>query len=163
MSTHLCLASRKMDIDKQYRPGSDATEHGVWSGSTLFAFRTGIVIKYVNNKTIPTRLILERNRSKESTRHKWVNAYHMRKNLNFDAYIQYIFTPSLFQLTYGGASPLLSDRTRFPRLFRLVAPDSRYNLARLALAGHFNWKKIATINVALDYFSAVWYIPRQNI
>ena len=69
-----------------------------------------------------------------------------------------IFTSSLFQLTYGGASPLLSDRTRFPRLFRLVAPDSRYNLARIALARHFNWKKIATINVALDYFSAVWYV-----
>ena len=60
-----------------------------------------------------------------------------------------------FKVTYGGASPLLSDRERYPRLFRLVAPDSRYNLARIALAKYFNWRKIATLNVALDYFSAV--------
>ena len=58
-------------------------------------------------------------------------------------------------MTYGGASPLLSDRERFPRLFRLVAPDTRVNLARLATIRYFGWKKIATLNAALDFFSAV--------
>ena len=60
-----------------------------------------------------------------------------------------------FQITYGGASPLLSDRQIYPRLFKIEAPDSRFNLARIALSRHFNWKKVATMNVALDYFSAV--------
>lgn len=61
----------------------------------------------------------------------------------------------VFQITYGGASPLLSDRTRYPKLFKIEAPDSRFNLARIALAQHYGWKKLATLNVALDYFSAV--------
>ena len=61
----------------------------------------------------------------------------------------------VFQITYGGASPLLSDRERYPRMFKLEAPDSRFNLARIELARQFNWKKVATLNVALDYFSAV--------
>ena len=61
----------------------------------------------------------------------------------------------IFQITYSGASPLLSDREIYPRLFKLEASDSRFNLARIELARRFNWKKVATLNVALDYFSAV--------
>ena len=48
--THLCLASHKMGIGKQYRPRSDAAERGVWSGSTPFALNIGISIKYGSNK-----------------------------------------------------------------------------------------------------------------
>lgn len=59
------------------------------------------------------------------------------------------------QLSYAGASPLLSDRKKFPRFFRTLSSDTRYNLLRLALAREFGWKRIATLNVALDYFSAV--------
>ena len=66
----------------------------------------------------------------------------------------------LFQLGYGGASPLLSDRRRFPRWFRLVSPDTRYNLVRVALARAFGWKRLATINPALDYFSAVRFLRK---
>ena len=36
MITHSSLASHKWDLDKRCRPRSDATEFGVWSGSTLF-------------------------------------------------------------------------------------------------------------------------------
>ena len=61
----------------------------------------------------------------------------------------------LFQLSWGGASPLLSDRRLYPRFFRIAAPDTRFNYARIELARLFNWKKIATIHVSLDYFSAV--------
>ena len=35
--THLSPASLKWDTGKECRPGSDAAERGVWSGSTLFA------------------------------------------------------------------------------------------------------------------------------
>ena len=50
---HLCLSSHKWDIGKQYKPRSDAAERGVWSGSTLFAFTTGISIKHGNNQNWP--------------------------------------------------------------------------------------------------------------
>ena len=33
--THLCLVFNFWDIDQQSRPRSDATERGIWSGSTL--------------------------------------------------------------------------------------------------------------------------------
>ena len=36
MLTHLCLASRKRDIGKQWRPRSEATERDLWSGSTQY-------------------------------------------------------------------------------------------------------------------------------
>ena len=48
--THLCLASYKWDIDKQCRPRSDATERGVWLGSTVFALSTGISVQEGNNR-----------------------------------------------------------------------------------------------------------------
>ena len=35
--THIRLASHFWDLGKQCRPRSDATECGIWSGSTLFA------------------------------------------------------------------------------------------------------------------------------
>ena len=37
-SINLCLVSDTGDIGKQCRPKSDATEYGVWSGYTLFAY-----------------------------------------------------------------------------------------------------------------------------
>ena len=40
--THLFLKSHKRDIGQQCRPRSDATERGVWSGTTPFALATGI-------------------------------------------------------------------------------------------------------------------------
>ena len=47
-------------------------------------------------------------------------------------------------------------------MFKLEAPDSRFNLARIELARQFNWKKVATLNVALDYFSAVSTISNSD-
>ena len=47
--THTSLASHKRDIDKQYKPRSDAAERGVWSGSTLFALRSDLSTKHDNN------------------------------------------------------------------------------------------------------------------
>ena len=44
----LNLTAHKRDIDKQYRPRSDAAERGVWSGSTLFALRSEISTKHDN-------------------------------------------------------------------------------------------------------------------
>ena len=54
-----------MDIGKQCRPRSDAAKLGVWSGSTLFAFKVGISIKYGNIMSKQTSLLLEMDQSKE--------------------------------------------------------------------------------------------------
>ena len=65
--THLCIVSHKRAIGKRCRPKSDAAEHGVWSGSSLFALGTGISIKHNNNKQNKkkTVLLLEMDLSKE--------------------------------------------------------------------------------------------------
>ena len=78
----------------------------------------------------------------------------LRSSINWLLYTYYTF-----QISYGGASPVLSDRKRFPKLFRLHAQASRFNLARIALARYYNWKKVATLNVAQDYFSGVSWFP----
>ena len=54
-----------MDIGKQCRPRSDATERGVLSTSRLFALNTGISIKHGNDKY----LIKEMNLSKDLNKH----------------------------------------------------------------------------------------------
>lgn len=60
-----------------------------------------------------------------------------------------------FQLSWGASSPLLSDNEKFPRFFRVVAPETKANVAKVELARYFGWKRIATLNVALDYYSSV--------
>ena len=66
---HLYQASHKRDIGKQYRLRSDAIEHGVWSGSALFALTTGIsMINNNTKKAIQATLKLEMERSKETGR-----------------------------------------------------------------------------------------------
>ena len=50
MLIHLSLASHKRDIGKQCKPRSDASEHGIRSGSTLFALSSEIPTKYGNKK-----------------------------------------------------------------------------------------------------------------
>ncbi|XP_053374078.1 gamma-aminobutyric acid type B receptor subunit 1-like [Mercenaria mercenaria] len=62
---------------------------------------------------------------------------------------------NLTQLSYGSVSPVLADRERFPKFFRLSTPDQKHNAVRIALMEKYNWKKVATINQALDFFSAV--------
>ncbi|XP_060583760.1 gamma-aminobutyric acid type B receptor subunit 1-like [Ruditapes philippinarum] len=62
---------------------------------------------------------------------------------------------NLTQVSYESSSPVLSNRARFPRFFRLYPPDQKLNIARIALMKYFNWTMVATINEAREYFSAV--------
>ena len=48
--THFSRDTPKRVIGKQCRPRSDAAEHGIWSGSTLFALNKGISIKHSYNR-----------------------------------------------------------------------------------------------------------------
>lgn len=59
------------------------------------------------------------------------------------------------KFSYGSSSPILSDRKRFPRFFRLALPDQKLNPARIDLMKTFNWQRVATINQAMEFFSVV--------
>ncbi|XP_052793391.1 gamma-aminobutyric acid type B receptor subunit 1-like [Mya arenaria] len=69
------------------------------------------------------------------------------------AQVSYLW--NLTQLSYGSSSPILSDRKRFPKFFRIATPDQMVNEARIQLMREFNWKKVATIHQALEFFSVV--------
>ena len=59
------------------------------------------------------------------------------------------------QLSFGSSSPILSDTSRFPNFFRLAVPDQKHAAARIDLLEKYNWKKVATIHQALEFFSVV--------
>ncbi|XP_052793057.1 gamma-aminobutyric acid type B receptor subunit 1-like [Mya arenaria] len=60
---------------------------------------------------------------------------------------------NITQLAYAASSPILSDRERFRKFFRLSAPDTTMIPTRIDIMRTFNWKKIATIHEALEFFS----------
>ncbi|XP_045169714.2 gamma-aminobutyric acid type B receptor subunit 1-like [Mercenaria mercenaria] len=62
---------------------------------------------------------------------------------------------NLTQISFASTSPALSDRKRFPRFFRIGIPDQKLNPAKVDLMRQFNWKKVATINQAMEFFSTV--------
>lgn len=62
------------------------------------------------------------------------------------------------QLSFGSSSPILSDQSRFPKFFRIAAPDQKHTNARIDLLRKYNWMKVATIHQALEFFSVVSYI-----
>ena len=49
----------------------------------------------------------------------------------------------------------MSDRKRFPNFYRIDSPDHLLHPTMIALMKKYNWKKVATINQALEYFSSV--------
>ncbi|XP_052793612.1 gamma-aminobutyric acid type B receptor subunit 1-like [Mya arenaria] len=69
------------------------------------------------------------------------------------AQVSYLW--NLTQLSYGSSSPILSDRKRFPKFFRIVTPEQKVNEARIQLMRKFDWNKVATIHQALEFFSVV--------
>ncbi|XP_064613866.1 uncharacterized protein LOC135477596 [Liolophura sinensis] len=59
------------------------------------------------------------------------------------------------QISYISTSPALSDKSRFPRFFRLNAPDTKVNPARVEIIKQFGWKRVATIHQSLELFSTI--------
>lgn len=72
-----------------------------------------------------------------------------------EATAQVSYMWNLTQLSCETSSPILSDRTRFRWFFRLIMPDQKINIARIALLEHFNWMKVATVHQAREFFSAI--------
>lgn len=69
--------------------------------------------------------------------------------------IEISLTSFCFQLSFGGSSPVLSDRDRYPFFYRMGTPDQKYIMARIELMKKYNWSRIATIHQAIEFFSVV--------
>ncbi|KHJ41633.1 hypothetical protein D918_08280 [Trichuris suis] len=61
-------------------------------------------------------------------------------------------------LAYGASSPALSDRTRFPTLFRTHPSATIHNPTRIKLFKKFGWKKIAILQSVEEVFSSLSFL-----
>jgi gamma-aminobutyric acid type B receptor len=59
------------------------------------------------------------------------------------------------QLCYGASSPALSDRTRFPTLFRTHPSATVHNPTRIKLMEKFGWSRVAILQQAEEVFISV--------
>lgn len=58
----------------------------------------------------------------------------------------------MFQLCYGASSPALSDRNRFPTLFRTHPSATVHNPTRIKLMKKFGWSRVAILQQAEEVF-----------
>lgn len=70
-----------------------------------------------------------------------------------------------FQLCYGASSPALSDRNRFPTLFRTHPSATVHNPTRIKLLQKFGWSRVAILQQAEEVFISVsfarWFGPGE--
>lgn len=59
------------------------------------------------------------------------------------------------QLCYGASSPALSDRNRFPTLFRTHPSATVHNPTRIKLMEKFGWSRVAILQEAEEVFISV--------
>ncbi|CAG2067837.1 unnamed protein product, partial [Timema podura] len=64
---------------------------------------------------------------------------------------------NLVVLCYGASSPALSDRNRFPTLFRTHPSATVHNPTRIKLMEKFGWSRVAILQQAEEVF-----ISREN-
>ena len=62
---------------------------------------------------------------------------------------------NLVTVCYGASSPALSNRKRFPTLFRTHPSATLHNPTRISLMKKFKWTKIAILQEAEEVFSTV--------
>lgn len=67
----------------------------------------------------------------------------------------YIYHYILFQLCYGASSPALSDRNRFPTLFRTHPSATVHSPTRITLMKKFEWYRIAILQQTEEVFISV--------
>lgn len=62
---------------------------------------------------------------------------------------------SFVQLSYGGSSPALSNRERFPTFFRTHPSATVHNPTRVKVFQKFKWTQISTIQETQELFTSV--------
>ncbi|XP_070534990.1 gamma-aminobutyric acid type B receptor subunit 2-like [Ptychodera flava] len=60
---------------------------------------------------------------------------------------------NLLQLSYSSASPKLSDRSLFPKFFRVFPTEKVLNVVKFDMLKHFGWTKVGTLHQTVDLFS----------
>lgn len=65
------------------------------------------------------------------------------------------FSILALQLCYGASSPALSDRSRFPTLFRTHPSATVHNPTRIKLMKKFGWSRVAILQQAEEVFISV--------
>jgi len=69
--------------------------------------------------------------------------------------IHYLCQNIIFQLCYGASSPALSDRNRFPTLFRTHPSATVHSPTRITLMKKFEWYRIAILQQTEEVFISV--------
>ena len=59
------------------------------------------------------------------------------------------------QITPSATSFGLTDQTRYPRVFKMLAPDTKMVPARIAIMEHLGWKKVALVHQGFEIWSTV--------
>lgn len=72
--------------------------------------------------------------------------------MSFSRYIVALNELLLFQLCYGASSPALSDRNRFPTLFRTHPSATVHNPTRIKLMKKYGWSRVAILQQAEEVF-----------
>lgn len=67
----------------------------------------------------------------------------------------FVTLKNLFQLCYGASSPALSDRNRFPTLFRTHPSATVHNPTRIKLLQKFGWSRVAILQQTEEVFISV--------
>lgn len=58
-------------------------------------------------------------------------------------------------MCYGASSPALSDRNRFPTMFRTHPSATVHNPTRIKLMEKFGWSRVAILQQAEEVFTSV--------
>lgn len=62
---------------------------------------------------------------------------------------------NLVVMCYGASSPALSDRNRFPTMFRTHPSATVHNPTRIKLMEKFEWSRVAILQQAEEVFTSV--------
>ena len=59
------------------------------------------------------------------------------------------------QVSYSAGSPRLSDKTRYPKFFRINSAETKFNEAIVALLKRFQWSRVAVVKQDQGIFNDV--------
>lgn len=59
------------------------------------------------------------------------------------------------QVSYSAGSPRLSDKTRYPKFFRINLEETMFNEATVALLKRFQWTQVAVVKQDEGIFNDV--------
>ena len=83
-----------------------------------------------------------------------VSCHAWRLSQQIKVSVPFVLFPSS-QISYGAASPSLSQENLFPRFMRTNPSEVQSNKARFSLMRMYNWRRVATLHETQTIFSLV--------